>query len=189
MGGLDLAAHLYGPGSPLHEAEVLQFWATLDTVLEDLQSSNTLFLFTADHGHIGVPAEQTLYINERWPELASWLATSPTGETIWPNGSPRDMFLHLRRDRVRAALELLGEGLAGIAEVLPVERALAEGLFGPQPISAELRRRLGDALVLPHLGHFIWWRQPGLIENRFHGHHGGLTPEELITVLGASWEI
>ena len=187
--GLDLAAHLYGPGSPLHEAEVLQFWATLDTVLEDLQSSNTLFLFTADHGHIGVPAEQTLYINERWPELASWLATSPTGETIWPNGSPRDMFLHLRRDRVRAALELLGEGLAGIAEVLPVERALAEGLFGPQPISAELRRRLGDALVLPHLGHFIWWRQPGLIENQFHGHHGGLTPEELITVLGASWEI
>ena len=56
---------------------------------------------------------------------------------------------------------------------------------GPQPVSEELRRRLGDILVLPRLGHFVWWREPGIMANTFHGHHGGLTPNELITVFGA----
>jgi hypothetical protein len=139
---------------------------------------------TADHGHVGADAADTLYINERWPELAGCLSKSPTGATIWPNGSPRDMFLHVEPERQAAVHELLTERLAGIAEVLTVERALAEGLFGPEPMSAELRLRLGDLLVLPHLGHFIWWRDPGIVENTFHGHHGGLSAEELVTVLG-----
>jgi hypothetical protein len=47
-----------------------------------------------------------------------------------------------------------------------------------------LRRRLGDILVLPYLGRFIWWREPGRLENHFHGHHGGLTREEMTTLLG-----
>lgn len=181
---LDTVAHLYGPGSPEHEAEVLGFWEALDEAFEGLRAKDTLVLFTADHGHIGARAEETLYINERWPELQTALAVSPTGNTIWPNGSPRDMFLHVKpelRDRV---LETLSNGLDGIADVLPVERALAERLFGPSPVSAELRARLGDVLVLPRLGHFIWWREPGIMANRFNGHHGGLTAEEMTTVLG-----
>jgi len=64
--------------------------------------------------------------------------------------------------------------------------ALRLGLFGPRPVSDELRRRLGDILILPYLGQFIWWRQPGRLENTFHGHHGGLTAEEITTVIGAS---
>ncbi len=48
----------------------------------------------------------------------------------------------------------------------------------------ELRRRLGDLLVLPYPGHFVWWREAGVVENRFHGHHGGLSTEELVTVAG-----
>jgi hypothetical protein len=38
---------------------------------------------------------------------------------------------------------------------------------------------------MPYLGHFIWWREPNRMANSFHGHHGGLSPEELITVIGA----
>ena len=67
-----------------------------------------------------------------------------------------------------------------------MERVLSEGLFGPEPISAELRARLGDVLVLPNPGHFIWWREPGIVDNRLHGHHGGLSAEEMITVLGVT---
>ena len=66
-----------------------------------------------------------------------------------------------------------------------METALDEGLFGPEPPSAEFRRRLGDILVLPYPGKFIWWRKPGLLANSFHGHHGGLAAEELITLIGA----
>jgi len=49
---------------------------------------------------------------------------------------------------------------------------------------AELRRRLGDILIHPYLGNFIWWREPGLMQNDFHGHHGGLTWEEMTTLIG-----
>lgn len=183
-GGLDTAAHIFGPGSPVHEAEVTSFWLTLDALLADVRSPDTLFVFTADHGHVGANAADTVYVNEYWPELVNYLSISPTGETIWPNGSPRDMFLHIKPEFRTVARDFLTEQLAGIAEVLTIDQALAKGLFGAQPISAELRHRLGDLVVLPHLGHFIWWREPGLLENSFHGHHGGLSAEELVTVFG-----
>jgi hypothetical protein len=110
---------------------------------------------------------------------------SPTGNPIYPNGSPRDVFLHVRPERRREALELLHRHLDEIALIMPMEEVLQQGLFGPQPVSSELRRRLGDVLVLPYLGHFVWWREPGRMQNDFYGHHGGLSPEEVTTVLGA----
>ena len=61
-----------------------------------------------------------------------------------------------------------------MAEVITVDSAIDAQLFGPGPISPEVRGRLGDVLVLPHDGHFVWWREPGVLENKFHGHHGGL---------------
>ena len=130
-------------------------------------------------------ARETIHINERLPELAGWLPVSPSGRTIYPNGSPRDVFLHVAPERKAEALALLSRELDGAALVLPMERALELGLFGPHPVSAELRRRLGDILVLPRLGHFIWWREKGIMANHFHGHHGGLTAEEMTTALGA----
>jgi hypothetical protein len=79
---------------------------------------------------------------------------------------------------------VLQRRLADIALVLPMDAALNEGLFGPLPVGPELRRRIGDILILPYLGHFVWWRQKGLMANHFYGNHGGLSREELITVLG-----
>ncbi|MGE0767191.1 MAG: alkaline phosphatase family protein [Hyphomicrobiaceae bacterium] len=185
--GLDTAAHTHGPGSVEHEAEVIAFWTVLDQLLGRgaPRSSDTLWLFTADHGHVHVPAAATIYVNERWPELGAMLADNGAGRPILPCGCPRDMFLHVRPERRDEALDLLSTGLGDIATVMTVDDAVSAGLFGePHTISSELRRRIGDVLVLPHTGHFVWWHAPGLLENRLNGHHGGLTPDELITVLG-----
>ena len=185
--GLDTAAHTHGPGTPEHDAEVIAFWSVLDQLLgrRAPKSDRTLWLFTADHGHVRVPAEETIYVNDRWPEIGAMLAESSTGQPILPCGCPRDMFLHVKPERRDDALGLLSRGLKDIATVMEIDEAVAAGLFGdPAGISSELRRRIGDVLVLPHPGHFVWWRAQGLLENRLNGHHGGLTPEELITVLG-----
>jgi len=185
--GLDTAAHTYGPGSAEHDAEVVAFWTVLDQLLGRgaKNSQQPLWLFTADHGHIGVPAKETLYVNDCWPELQNMLALSPSGQPILPCGCPRDMFLHIRLERRDEALSLLRNGLRDIATVLTTDEAMMIGLFGePATVSDELRRRIGSILVLPRLGHFVWWNAPNLLENRLNGHHGGLTPEELVTVLG-----
>jgi hypothetical protein len=182
---IDTIGHTYGPGTSYHAAEIASFWHTFDAIFRDVDSPDTLYLFTADHGQVYVDARETFYINERLPELRDCLPLSPTGNPIYPNGSPRDVFLHVRPERKGEVHELLRRRLEGAALVMTIEQALDEGLFGPQPIGGELRRRLGDILILPRSGHYIWWREPGRMENRFNGHHGGLTPEELITVVGA----
>lgn len=182
---IDTIAHVYGPGTRYHAAEIASFWRTFDEVFRDVHSPDTLFLFTADHGHVYADARETIYLNERFPVLADCLPVSPTGNPIYPNGSPRDVFLHVRPERKPDVLALLQRELDAVALVMPMETALEEGLFGPRQVSAELRRRLGDILILPYAGHFVWWREKGRLQNDFYGHHGGLTPEELITVVGA----
>jgi predicted AlkP superfamily pyrophosphatase or phosphodiesterase len=183
---IDAMAHLYGPGSPHHIAEISAYWQTFEAVLGGLSQPDTLFLFTADHGQIRGVAEDTLYINERWPDLADCLAVSPTGKTILPNGSPRDAFLHVRPERREEVLGALKERLADIADVLSVDEAIARQLFGPQGVCAELRARLGDVLILPYDGQFVWWRVPGVMEHRFNGNHGGLVAAELISAFGVT---
>src|SRR4029450_1786123 len=107
----------------------------------DVASPYTLYLFTADHGHVYADAKQTLYLNERFPELPGYLTTSHTRNPIYPNGSPRDVFLHLRPERREEVLALLTRELHDLALVMPIETALAEGLFGTEPACAELGRR------------------------------------------------
>lgn len=183
-GGLDKAAHVFGPNSPAHEAEVTTFWLNVDALLADLRSSDTMLLITADHGQIGARAEGTFYVNEICPELNDCLASSPTGQVILPNGSPRDMFLHVKSDRRAEVFDVLRRDLDGVAAVLTVDDAIGEGLFGDRSVDPLVRLRLGDILVLPKPGHFVWWRKEGVLENKLHGHHGGLVAEELITVAG-----
>lgn len=183
---IDSIAHRYGPHSAFHEAESLAFWASFEAILSGMKSPNTLYLFTADHDQISAKAEDTIYINERWPELADILPSSPTGQTIYPNGSPRDLFLHVKPERRDDTLGVLKRQLDGVGEVLTIDEALAQGLFGAEPVGDELRRRLGDILILAHDGQFIGWREPGLMENDFNGHHGGLAANELISVFGVA---
>lgn len=181
---LDTIAHIYGPHSREFDAEVTAFWSALDALTLDVVSPNTLFLFTADHGHVGAKAEDTVFINERWPAINAALATTPAGQRIVPGGSPRDLFLHIipsARDEVLATLR---NGLQDTATVLTIDDAVSAGLFGRQPLEPWFRDRLGDILVLSHLGHFNSWREPGLLDNALNGHHGGLSPEEVMTVLG-----
>ena len=67
------------------------------------------------------------------PELADCLPLSPTGNPIYPNGSPRDVFLHVVPERRAEVLGLLHRELDDVALVMPMEQVLAEGLFGPRP--------------------------------------------------------
>lgn len=181
---IDSVAHTYGPGSSFHAAEIASFWAAFDAILGGFDSPDTLYLFIADHDQVYARRDETIYINEQLPQIADCLPISPTGNPIYPNGSPRDLFLHLKPERRDDVLDLLRQHLGDIAHIITVDEALELGLFGPRPVSPELRRRLGDVLILPHDGQFISWRERGILENRFNGHHGGLAPAELISALG-----
>lgn len=183
-GAIDAIGHTYGSDTTYHAAEVASFWRTFDDVFSGIDSADTLYLFIADHGQMCADPEETINLNERIPEIAENLAISPTGHTIWPNGSPRGLFLHLKPGLRDETLATLHRHLDGDALIMPVDEAVALGLFGRPQVGAELRARMGDILILPFAGRFVWWHEPGLMKNTLYGHHGGLTPEELITAIG-----
>ena len=55
---IDTIAHLHGPGTPYHAAEIASFWHTFDAVFRNVKSPDTLYLFTADHGHVGATTKR-----------------------------------------------------------------------------------------------------------------------------------
>ena len=119
----------------------------------------------------------TIYINERIPALADCLPREPHRQS---DLSQRLAARHLPARAARAPRR-------GAAAAAPrARRCRADPADGgrcwrracsARPRSCpELRRRLGDILILPYLGNFIWWREPGRMQNDFYGHHGGLSP-------------
>jgi hypothetical protein len=168
---IDHVAHVKGPDTKAHEESVAQVAGILEEELIGKGGgADLLLLITADHGHVGMDPETTVYLSD-WPEVKEALARAP-----W--GMPRDVILEARPERLDGLERLLKERLAGVAEVVRTEEAIGAGLFGGVP-PAELRPRFGNLLVLPRAGKTVWWEH--LAGRRFmmRGIHGGLTPEEL----------
>ena len=104
---LDSIAHMHGPGTSYHAAEIASFWLTFDEIFQDVASPDTLYLFTADHGHVYADARADDLPQRALSRAGRMPALSPTGNPIYPNGSPRDVFLHVRPERRDAVLGLL----------------------------------------------------------------------------------
>jgi len=67
--------------------------------------------------------------------------------------------------------------------VRPTAELVASGHLGRA--GPRLRERIGDVVVLPGLGATVWWREPGRFDMLFRGHHGGLSPAEMLIPLAA----
>ena len=59
---------------------------------------------------------------------------------------------------------------------------IKEGYFGPV-ISPEFRGRVGNLVILSKRYESTWWYVKDKFDQRYYGHHGGLTPQEMEIVL------
>ena len=89
------------------------------------------------------------------------------------------MFLYIQPGLIDEAQRWLEARLDGRAVVARVADLIAAGYFGPLPVCAELPPRAGDLVILPVAGESVWWYEKDRFEQRFRGHHGGLTPDEV----------
>lgn len=183
---VDNLCHTYGPGAPHVAAEIDTVLTTLDRLLHPLLARlgrPVLLLFTADHGQIEVNPAASLMVNRLVPALAAATPGGADGRPLAPGGSNRDLFLYLNQDRMEEMRAALSERLAGRAEVHRVADLAVQGLFGPH-VAPIFLARAGDLVVLPYAGESVWWdAEP--FKLRHLGMHGGLTPEEAHTLLGA----
>jgi len=138
----------------------------------------TLILITSDHGMAAIDPQQTLYVNEIWPEIVDHIRIGGDGRPLAPAGSSRDLFLHTRpgsHDDVQATLQRL---LEGRAEVYGIAELVEQGVFGPT-LSERFRDRVGDLVALAYPGEAVYWKDPPRFTQPYFGQHGGLTHAEM----------
>jgi len=181
---VDSLSHEYGPGSPQVEAEIVILLHTLEKYfLPSLlnHTGRTLFLLTADHGQIEIDPATTVFINQATSlsGVEPFIKTNRAGELLVPGGSCRDMFLYIKDGMLDAAQAFLARGLEGKADVVKVQTLIEQGHFGSQPVSDTFKSRVADLVILPYPGESVWWYEKDRFEQRFYGHHGGLTPAEM----------
>lgn len=189
---VDSISHEYGPESPQTIAEIQTLLLIMEHIFLKAMSNSKkkiLFLMTADHGQSEVDPKTTIYIN-RDPAFAGvekFMKTDRQGGLIVPAGSARDFFLYTRDEAVDEAQAFLASRLEGRAEVRKVADMMAEGYFGPV-VSTTFRSRVGNLVILPYRGESVWWYEKDKFEQRFLGHHGGLTIQEMEIPL-LMWEM
>ena len=181
---VDAVGHEHGPGSDAHAAAAAGVLDGLASLAELLSTGGeTLLLVTADHGQVWVHPATTVYVNERLPELARHLRGGDDGRPLAPVGSARDLFLHVLPGHLDDVEWLLEDLLGDTAEVRLTTELMEDGVFGD--VGPPLQERIGDVVVLPRPGESVWWREAGRFDMRFRGHHGGLSPAEMLIPLAA----
>lgn len=179
---VDGICHEYGPSAPQTEAEIETFLLVLENFFARVFKSGkrVLFLLTADHGSSEVDPQTTIFLNTdpRFKSVERFFRSNRKGELLVPAGSARDMFLHVKDGLLDEAQHFLSTRLEGKADVVKVEELIENGYFGPT-ISAEFRARVGNLVLLPYRGETTWWYVKDRFEQKFYGHHGGLTPQEM----------
>lgn len=183
---IDALGHEYGPSAPQTEAEIEAFLLMMEHYFERIfkAKKRILFLMTADHGQAEVDPKTTIYLNRdvRFAGVERFLKTNSQGRLIVPAGSARDMFLHIREEMLGEAKAFLAPRLEGKADVVKTETLIKEGYFGAE-VSTRFRERVGNLVILPYRYESVWWYEKDKFEMKFYGHHGGLTPQEMETVL------
>ena len=183
---IDSLCHEYGPNAPQTKAEIETFLLIMEHYFERIfkGKKRILFLMTADHGASEVDPKTTIYLNAgpTFKGIERFIETNRRGKLLVPAGSARDMFLYIKESMLDDAQFFLAKGLEGKADVVKTESLINEGYFGTE-VSPRFRERVGNLVILPYRYESVWWYEKDKFEQRFYGHHGGLTPQEMETVL------
>jgi len=179
---IDSLCHKYGPSAPQTESEIEAFLLVMEHFYERVFSGGkkVLFLLTADHGASEVDPRTTVFLNKdkRFEGVERFLKANQAGDLLVPAGSARDMFLYVKDDLLDEAQDFLMKRLEGQAEVLMSTWLMENGYFGPE-ISSRFQARVGNLVILPYRYESVWWYEKDRFEQRYYGHHGGLTPQEM----------
>ena len=175
-GSTDTVAHLYGPEGEPFRAELRHLARALEedflAPLPAAAREGTLLIIIADHGQTATPPERAVRLSDH-PALQQALLLPPAGE-------PRAAYIYVRPGQADGLRAYVAEHLSGRFLLLEMERAVTAGLFGPEQPTPELRARLGDFLLLARNDSRL------IVEKKkvpIHGHHGSLTPEEMLVPL------
>ncbi|MCL2358754.1 MAG: alkaline phosphatase family protein [Nitrososphaerota archaeon] len=188
LDSLDTISHEYGPKSDQFTAELSAITYLLQKELiekiDNKVAKETLLLITADHGAIDTNPNDMIYLNRTQKPLTYW-QHGKDRKCILPTGSPRDIFLHIKEEKLKKTKEALTQQIGSKAQVIETSKAAEAGLFGIGEASHEFFERAGNLLILPYDKETIWFSNPEGRKITLFGQHGGLNSEEMLVPFAA----
>ncbi len=188
LNGIDSLAHAYGSHTEESEAEILSISHSLEdgflSKLSKKTASETLLIITADHGHTSIKPENVLYLN-KYKKLNSYYDLGRNGKPILPYGGPRDVFMHIKPEKLEEAYAFLSKKLSKTAKVVKLNDSVIKTLFGNEKPNKKFKSRVGNLLILPYSGRAVWYKHLKESEWHYVGVHGGLSPEEMLIPFAA----
>ncbi len=179
---LDTIAHEYGPDSYEYSAELSSItyllYRELVQKLETKTAKETLLLMTADHGGLNIDPKETTYLN-CLPKAILNLQVGKNRKTIMPIGGPRELFLHIKEDKLVETKEWLIQKIGNKAQIIETKQAAEKGLFGVGIPEREVVERTGNLMILPYGKETVWYENSDANRISFLGQHGGLHEEEM----------
>jgi len=165
--GIDKTAHVHGFGE-YYAAELAACDRLVSNLMTDLPRGAALVV-TADHGIVDCTAGRTELDSSLFPMIRR------------QSGEARFRWLHAAPGRARELTEAVTDAVGSNGWVVPVDRVIADGWFGPTVTDAA-RSRLGDIAVVARDDR--WFVDPAE-SNSFEliGRHGGLTRGEMFVPL------
>jgi len=164
---LDALGHVYGPGSLAWRLELAVVDRVAALVAEALPPDG-LLVVTADHGMVEVPE------GERFDADTDGVLRA--GVRLL-GGDPRSRHVYAEPGAADDVLAAWTERLGAHAWVVPGERAIADGWFGPVE-SAEVRARVGDVVVAARGTAAVIRSKAEKFLSLLPGQHGSLTAAE-----------
>ena len=172
--GVDAAGHEQGPASDAVADRVALVERELER-LATVLAGRARLVATADHGQIFVPEADKVVLAAD-DELLALLVCPPTGE-------PRTPLFHCRPGAAVAFGREFRRRFGERFLLLTTDEVEALRLFGPAPLAAEARRRLGDYVAIGLGASVLLYDPAGSPLAAMKGFHGGLTPAEMLIPL------
>ncbi len=173
---VDNEAHHGGAESSGVRAAIL----AVDRLVADLKAAlgeSAAVIVTADHGHLGVTAEDRFMIRTAYG-LPSLLASPASGDA-------RVLEFHLRPGARERFEEDFRFAFGRRFYLLTTGEVEELGLLGPDPLAPRTRQRLGDFMAISR-GPAVLGYQPSKASREAlqqRSHHAGLTPDEMLIPL------
>lgn len=173
-GDLDGYSHHFGKDGTKTQKHLKYLDRSLGKFFSHFKKEDTLFLITADHGHINVPKGRGIALN-KFPSLIECLKTPPAGE-------PRALFCYVKSNKKKQFETFVRNKLSKYCTLNTAKELVKKGYFGTGKTHPKLLSRLGDYVLVMKSNYIFKY-----FENRephFHiGNHGGISVEEMTVPL------
>lgn len=169
-GDLDMTGHVRGPGSQAWAHELAHIDLTIRAIAERLPADAALIV-TADHGMVHVEGPVDF---DREPVLQAGVRGL--------GGEPRARHVYTEPGAAPDVAAAWRDRLGADFTVLTRREVTGEGWFGPT-VGPEVAPRIGDVVVVPTGNSAITRSGAEPLQSSLVGHHGSLTPAEMIVPL------